>query len=203
MKTTISIAPEVSSRIEDLVTRYYGFGKAGTKGILGLAEIVCQAHEEFGDKYLTIFYERIKVEPNGSTCRKLKKIGSRKARFKQVLDKLPNSWTTLYELARLDDHEFRQLVDDDMLHPLVTWQTIQARFAKPSAEDVESPQRLTLDIAKVGRRHRRDFAQKLKALLDEFDVPLGKSQEATLESFFPVPNGTSNVEEGTNASATL
>ena len=198
-----NISSEISSRIDDLVTKYYVFWKASVEGILGLAETVCQANDELGDKYLVLFYERTKLEPNGSTCRKLKKIGSRRVRFEPVLGKLPNSWTTLYELAKLEEDEFRQLVDDDVLHPLVTLQTIQARFAKPSTEDVEAPQRFVLDIAKVGPQRRSHFAKKLKALLDEFEIPLGKSQATTLESFFPVPNGTSNVEEGTNASATL
>lgn len=201
-KSTIS--PEISAIIDDLVVRYYGFGKASVKGILGLAETVRQAKDELGDKYLATFYERIKVKPDGSTYRKLIKIDSMRTRFEPVLDKLPNNWTTIYELAKLDDHEFRQLVDDDVLHPLVRWQTILDRFAKKrSAEDVEAPQRLILDITRVGTRRRRQFAEKLKALLDEFEVPLGKIQETTLESFFAVPNGTSNVEEGTNASATL
>ena len=176
-----NISTEISFRIDALVSQYYVFGKASVKGIPGLAETVVEANEEFGDKYLTIFYERVRLDPSGSTCRKLKKIGSRKARFKPVLEKLPNSWTTLYELARLEDHEFRKLVDDDVLHPLVTCQTIQARFAKASAVDVEAPQRVILDIIKVGPQRRRQFAKQLKALLDEFEIPLGESQKATLD----------------------
>jgi hypothetical protein len=60
-----------------------------------------------------------------------------------------------------------------------------------------------LDITRVGKQRRRNFAKKLKALLDEFDVPLAESQATRLESFLSVPNGTSNVKEGTNASAAL
>ena len=202
MKTS-NISTEISSRIEDLVTQYYGFGKAGVDGILGLAETICQANDEFGQKYLAIFYERIKLDPKGSTCRKLMKIGSRRVRFEPVRDKLPNSWTTLYELARLEDDKFRQVVDDDVLHPLVTWQTIQDRFARSSGVDVEAPKRLTLDFSKVGPGCRGDFAKKLKALLDEFEVALGESQVTTLEGFLSVPNGTNKLKEGTNATASL
>ena len=51
------------------------------------------------------------MDPKGTTARKLKEIGEKLTRFQPYLEKLPNTWTTIYVLAKMDDHEFQRVAD--------------------------------------------------------------------------------------------
>ena len=180
----------VEGLIAKLVRRFFGFGKASMQGILGLAETICEAHEELGGKHLKTFYESIHVEMDGATSKKLRKIGQARTRFLPVFDKCPAYWTSLYWLACVSDDEFRQLVDGGILHPLASLEELQSFIAKPGRDPDEPVRKVTLDINKVGPARRKEFLQELQGLLKRYNLDFEKKQKANLTEFFKDGEGS-------------
>jgi hypothetical protein len=101
------------SRRQEFVQSYKGFAKTA-KDVICQAIVMIDAKKYLGDGEFNNFCVDVKV--SGSKCRKLLKIGQESARFQDVLDQLPVSWTTLYELAKMDRHDFDQFVESGRLH---------------------------------------------------------------------------------------
>lgn len=171
-------------RVKGLAQRFNLAAKRTAGEILEMAVIIEQAHDELGEKYLAAFYNQIRIAKDGSTAAKLRKIAQQKTRLETHVDLLPSNWTTLYELATLEPAEFGDLIRKEVLHPLVTWKEIQARFVRPENLPMEKVPRLVIDIGKITENSRRkDFATKLNELLKEFFVVPGDKLKATLHAF--------------------
>ena len=76
-------------------------------------------------RFLEEFYQEVGLDPKGTTARKLKEIGEKLTRFQPYLEKLPNTWTTIYVLAKMEDHDFQRVVDSGVMHPFVTLKAIE------------------------------------------------------------------------------
>jgi hypothetical protein len=100
------LVPDQSKIVAALVTQYNDFAKASCENIIGLAKTIHLVERELNQRYREQFYAEVHLDPNGSTVRKLKKIGEESVRFEPFLGRLPNAWTTLYALAALESHEF-------------------------------------------------------------------------------------------------
>ena len=97
--------------IKAFVREYKGYAKKSAENVLGLARTIMRVEDELGSLYRTAFYAEVGLDHDPSKLTKLKKIGENLTRFQPYLEDLPNSWTTLYELARLDDEDFRKVAD--------------------------------------------------------------------------------------------
>jgi hypothetical protein len=64
--------------------------------------------KELDNSDLEYFCQSVHLDPKGSTFRKYKAIGENASRFREVLEKLPPTFSVLYEMATLeaDDFEF-------------------------------------------------------------------------------------------------
>jgi hypothetical protein len=176
--------------VSDLVNRYWTIGKRSVRAIIETGTVFFDAYK-LGDDDFAVFHEQIKVALNGSTSKRFSKIGSKRSRLEKHIDRLPNNWTTIYELAALEDDQFQQLIDDDVLHRDVTWRAILGCFAKPSQNPSvhpgeslsQKPELFAFDWNRVALPRRSALAKKLKALFEEFEVYLDDAQCATLDSF--------------------
>src|SRR5687768_680549 len=86
----------VEQEVDVLVREYKTFAKKSTENVLGLARTIIKVEDELGARARLRFYEKVGLDPNGSTVRKLIAIGNKLPRFQPYLDVLPNTWTTLY-----------------------------------------------------------------------------------------------------------
>ena len=107
----LKLVPNQSEAVKSLAEQYRKFAKASGEDILGLAETVYLANRELNLRFLEEFYQEVGLDPKGTTARKLKEIGEKLTRFQPYLEKLPNTWTTIYVLAKMDDHEFQRVAD--------------------------------------------------------------------------------------------
>ena len=187
------VVDEPSASVEHFVRRFNAAWKRSAEAILDVATTLVEAHEELSEKRLDQFYSEIGMDGKGSTSKKLRKIGEVRSRFNDVEDRLPNNWTTIYELARQEPDRFDELVEEGILHPAITLKEIH-RSAKPAEEPAEPHCKVTIDINKIGLGRRKDFAGRLRKLLREFDVELPSTQEATLAEFI-VQNGTGGDDD--------
>ena len=135
----LKLVPNQSEVVKNLAEQYRKFAKASGEDILGLAETVYLATRELNQRYLEEFYQEVGLDPKGTTARKLKEIGEKLTRFQPYLEKLPNTWTTIYVLAKMDDHEFQRVADSGVLHPFVTLKAIEDVVRSKNPERKSTP----------------------------------------------------------------
>ena len=104
---------EVSSTVHiQLVNQYRTFAKHTAANIIKLAETLVEAEDSLSKRELRQFCEDVGLEYDGSTYRKLMKIGKEVSRFEPFVERMPSNWTTVYKLASLDRDKFDQVTRD-------------------------------------------------------------------------------------------
>ena len=183
----VKLIPNQSEAVKSLAEQYKKFAKATSENILGLAETVYVANQELNMRYLEEFYREVGLDPKSGTARKLKEIGEKLTRFQPYLEKLPNTWTTIYVLAKMQDHEFQRVAESGVLHPFATLKAIEDVVRVRKAGDEEHTFNVFIDLNKVGTAlKQKEFARKLKSLLAEYHVDLETStgHKSELEALF-------------------
>src|SRR3954452_21646738 len=125
-------------RAKVLADRYKAAAKKSCGATIEMAETIVKAVHELKGRPLAMFYDAIGLNPNGSTRSKLIKIGRTSARFRRHLDRLPNAWTTLYELAQLKSDQFERLLASEALHPMATWEELKKVLGRRGKNDSEN-----------------------------------------------------------------
>jgi hypothetical protein len=183
----VKLIPNQSEAVKSLAEQYRKFAKASSEDILGLAETVYVANRELNMRYLEEFYREVGLDPKSGTARKLKEIGEKLTRFQPYLEKLPNTWTTIYVLAKMQDQDFQRVADSGVLHPFATLKAIEDVVRVRKAGDEEHTFNVLIDLNKVGSAlKQKEFARKLKSLLAEYHVDLETStgHKSELEALF-------------------
>jgi hypothetical protein len=158
--------PELSAR-QGFVLSFKGFAKTA-KDAISQATVMVQAKKDLGEDEFKNFCADVDVKIGGSKCRKLIKIGEEAGRFEKVLDQPPDSWTILYELAKMERQNFDQLVDSGGLHPKLKRRVLTPARQKVAATPGDPTEFLPPDFENM----------------DEFVVNLGGlPQEARVGAF--------------------
>lgn len=156
-------------RVESYVKKYKSFLKQSGKSFVEQAKTIFEVEAELGQRYVESFYHQVGLDPHGTTVRKFKIIGKHSTRFEPHLDKIPNNWTTLYDLAKLSIDNFNKIVDEGLLTPFVTAKDIRASVrGKP--DDRPKSRRAAVDLSAA--TDPRSLYSKLRSLADEFGVKL-------------------------------
>jgi hypothetical protein len=100
---------------EDFIKRYQQSTKNAIEQVLNMGEAVSNIYiktksGELDNKDLEYFCKNVGLDPKGSTFRKYKAIGNNSDRFRQYMQKLPSSFSVLYEIATLDADDFEKYV---------------------------------------------------------------------------------------------
>ena len=111
--------------ISDYVNQYRHYAKKTVESVILLGKTICDAEKFLKKAEFDEFCVQIGSGPKDSTFRKLREIGKMDYRFNEHLDILPNSWTTLYQLAKLEDNQFSNLIEKNVLHKDVTSKEIK------------------------------------------------------------------------------
>ena len=109
---------DIKPEILTFIDRYQSFIRKTAESILGLAETLVQAEADLNAVDFLIFCENVGIAKPGSTYSKLKHIGDNIERFRPFLDRLPNTWTTIYKLSKLEADQFARVTDH--LSPFIT-----------------------------------------------------------------------------------
>jgi hypothetical protein len=114
------------SNIQHYVQELNKFSTNSAKSIIQTAAILVEAKQELNNDDYSAFLSRTKYDKNSSAIRKLEAIGKAQSRLETVCHLLPANWTTIYKIALLPVHDFKTLVDEEHLHPLVKASEIDA-----------------------------------------------------------------------------
>jgi len=95
---------------DEYVRRYQQSTKNAIEGILNMGEAVYEIYAKFKtgeipEDALEYFCKSVNLDSKGSSFRKYKAIGRNADKFRLYMDKLPSSFSVLYEMATLDADE--------------------------------------------------------------------------------------------------
>lgn len=101
--------------VNTYIRRYQLSTKNAIENILNMGEAVFEVYtknkaKELTDDDLKYFCTAVNLDIKSSTFRKYKAIGQNANRFREVMDKLPATFSVLYEMATLSGDDFERLV---------------------------------------------------------------------------------------------
>lgn len=112
-----------TAEIEKYSQQFLSLAKASTENTVAMCEVLHKAKLEFKEKdnKNVLFQELCKTigytkGANDPTIKKFLRIGESAERFRPYLDRLPNSWTTLYEITQLDDALFDRAIEEGAIN---------------------------------------------------------------------------------------
>jgi len=103
------------SATDEYIHRYQISTMNAIESILNMGEAVYGIYKkcklgELSSGDLEYFCQSVGLDSKGPTFRKYKAIGINAAKFRQCIDKLPPTLTTLYDMATLDQDDFERYV---------------------------------------------------------------------------------------------
>jgi hypothetical protein len=123
--------PASKRTYEELVSRYRGFAKNAAETIIRRAETLLEAKEKLGGNNLpgshtfeNICHELLGIDSKHSTVRKHELIGKVASTLYPLVDRLPDHWTTIEQVAMLvtalEPEQFKRLTEDRRFKPKMT-----------------------------------------------------------------------------------
>ncbi len=131
------------SKCKDLTTvngyiQYYQqYTKSTVENILKLSCLIVEMKEkerlgELNESDVNYFCLSVGLNRKSSTFRKFEQIGKHSETFWKYIDKLPDSYTVLYEITTLDPEKFEELMSNNQITSYVTLKDIKKLGGKVS-----------------------------------------------------------------------
>ena len=122
---------------DEYVRRYQQSTKNAIEGILNMGEAVYEIYTKFkstelSDSDLEYFCKSVNLDSKGSSFRKYKAIGRNADKFRLYMDKLPSSFSVLYEMATLDADDFERYVVRTSFSKEITLEHLKKMMNKSS-----------------------------------------------------------------------
>jgi hypothetical protein len=100
----------VSASVAKYVDRYNAQLCKSADAIISLGETLVEAKEKLNKEEFKTFLEQTALNKNKSTYSKLIKIGENAPRLRPYVNNLPQNWTTIYALSKLEADQFEKVV---------------------------------------------------------------------------------------------
>jgi len=123
--TALTVSKPLPPEVEKYAQQFLTFAKASTENTISMCELLNNAKIELKQKENNqkndLFNELCKSigyskGANDPTIKKFVRIGECANRFRPYIDKLPNSWTTLYEITQLDNALFEHAIENGAIN---------------------------------------------------------------------------------------
>jgi hypothetical protein len=164
----VFVAPGVGHNSEEyrtkknlLVTTYLRFRKEEGEHFVRRCQVVVEAEDDLPSEIFKEFCEEVDLPRNSSMFRKARAIAKAADRLLAVSDRLPDSKSTIYELAKLEEGVFGGLVDE---LPRIT-----AAEARGASSDSVKRERcvIPVDVTALGHGERLTLLQEVQEAADK------------------------------------
>ena len=125
------VIPEI---IHQYITEFTQFSRKTAESIIQMGLVVYEAKSKLSSDDFEIFCKGIRFNTNSSSIRKLHLIGEKYELLKAHVDKLPSSWTTIYQLSQASKEIFKKIIHDASVNPTMTGSRAKlliSRFSNP------------------------------------------------------------------------
>lgn len=155
--------------VNEYIRRFNEFRNKTAESHIKMGSVVCAAHTNLSDVQFDRFCKYIGFDSKSSTIRKFMKIGKQAELLSKFLDKLPSSWTSLYQLVQLDSAILESaLVDGTITHD-ISGTSIQKLVAEhnPNEQSKSKNKSNTLFQYIYGKRLDTKVDEQVQRELDE------------------------------------
>lgn len=172
--------------VNDYINYYQQYTRNTVENILKLSSLIVEMKEkeqsgELDKSDMKYFCFSVGLKREGSTFRKFEQIGKHSEIFWKYVDKLPDSYTVLYEITTLDSDRFEELMNNNQITSYVTLQDIKQLGNKVSNK-LKSKDELSFsvkfDLKSIPKDELKKFGTVIKYLYQisqkniiEFNVP--------------------------------
>lgn len=123
--------------VNGYIQYYQQFTRNTVENILKLSCLIVEMKEkeqsgELNHSDVDYFCLSVGLNRKGSTFRKFEQIGKHSKTFWKYIDKLPHSYTVLYEITTLDPDRFKELMSNNQITSYVTLKDIKQLGGKVS-----------------------------------------------------------------------
>jgi hypothetical protein len=179
--------------VKDLIAQYQSDTKNAVQNILNMCKTVKVLNDKVKSKELTesdlnYFCATVCLDKKSSTFRKYLCIADKAQLFQKYLEKVPASYTILYEITTLDSEQFESLVKSKQLNNFITLKEVKKISGKtPTVQPkntLEVALTIKFDTTNVSKESLKVIAecyQFLKPLNDiEVAIPNAKVLQSAL-----------------------
>ena len=172
--------------VKGYVESYQEYTRNTVENILKLSSMIVEMKEkeksgELDKTDMNYFCFKVGLKRDGSTFRKFEQIGKQSDLFQKYIDKLPDSYTVLYEITTLDPDLFEELMVNNDIHSYVTLKDIK-RLGNKLSTSSPNPEELNFtvnfDLKSFPEDELKKFRTVIKYLYQisqkniiEFNVP--------------------------------
>ncbi|AWW46766.1 hypothetical protein DPM18_08065 [Polynucleobacter paneuropaeus] len=116
--------------VNEYITYYQQYTRNTVENILKLSSLIVEMKEkeksgQLDKTDMKYFCFSVGLKRDGSTFRKFEQIGKHSETFWKYVDKLPDSYTVLYEITTLDPDKFEELMSNNQITSYVTLKDIK------------------------------------------------------------------------------
>ena len=116
----------------EMAEKFNGFARKTAESVLQMAKVVsdmkAQAQEQRDKTEFEKFCELIGYKSDSSLIRKFIQIGSKFEQLMASVDKLPNTWTTVYQIALLSNEAIEALMEKGVINPRLSGSNVKEVF---------------------------------------------------------------------------
>lgn len=164
----------ITPQVVRYVDKYRNFARKTAESIIGLATTLTEAEEKLNGVDFSIFCDEVGIKKGDATYSKLRKIGMNASRFQPYLDNLPNSWTTLYELAKLEPNKFDRIASD--LNPFTTAKDVSEAVGAKKQQEKKVVVDLTICFGNLGSSSKKEVYDSIIEMKKKFNFSVKEGQ---------------------------
>lgn len=163
-----------TAEIEQYSQQFLNLAKASTENTVAMCEVLHKAKQAFNEKESknVLFRELCKSigyekGANDPTIKKFLRIGESAERFRPYLSRLPNSWTTLYEITQLDDALFERAIAEGAINIKMLGKEVRSlkQSALPNEKLIALPEKkASIQISLAASTDKNTLENLLKEL---------------------------------------
>ena len=181
--------------VNEYITYYQQYTRNTVENILKLSSLIVEMKEkeksgELDKTDMNYFCFSVGLTREGSTFRKFEQIGKHSETFWKYVDKLPDSYTVLYEITTLDSDRFEELMSNNQITSYVTLKDIKElgnKLVKTQTDEVSF--KVSFD-KKVNKSTKESLISIIRDLsfLEEVTIEVPKKYQSFLPSHRMNPN---------------
>lgn len=123
------------NEVDGFIRRYQISTKNAVESILNMGEAVFEVYtraksKELSEGDLKYFCDSVNLGPKSSSFRKYKAIGQNANRFREHMERLPSTFSVLYEMATLSGDDFERFMSKGNLSKNITLEQFKKMVAK-------------------------------------------------------------------------
>lgn len=181
-KKKITYCEIIPPKVQRHIDNYIKYHDKCSDAILSLGKTCYDAKKELNTDEFNQFIREVNLDKSVSTVSKFIKIGSSTTRLYRVKDRLPSTWTVVYDLSCLNDDEFIKVLP--IISSTMTAKEIRDALNKTKSSSTPAIPEISINLSQKSTDKKRVILKEIEEIARElnFKVNLSKNFEVELNT---------------------